>query len=174
MTIGQFFLILVLLIIMAVFYRKDRQDTQTMNAQNSQRILTELEASPLYKDYAVAICECVRNNYQACTLVRPGDFVNHLAPLGTGVFEDKFGRIIFCYKFTRSVATAKIGEITYSTLSIRKMASTLNQSLPNYCLAYGLSPISIIGGKNDNNGTVIFCICPFASLQEAKQYLGWR
>lgn len=168
------FLILVLLIIMAVFYRKGPQDEQPRIAQRHDAILQALANSALYRDYAAALCDCVINNYQSCALVRPGNFINHLAPMGMGVFEDRFGHIIFRYKFTRSVENARIGEITYSTLPGEKMVATLNQSFQNYCLAHGVAPLSIAGGINDNNGIVYFYICPFASLQEAKQYLGWR
>lgn len=174
MNFIQFLVFLALVVVMVVIHHYERQAELPRIAQRHDAILQALANSALYRDYAAALCDCVINNYQSCALVRPGNFINLLAPMGTGVFEDRFGHIIFRYKFTRSVENARIGEITYSTLPGEKMVATLNQSFQNYCLAHGLAPLSITGGINDNNGTVYFYVCPFASLQDAEQYLGWR
>lgn len=174
MTLIQIFVFAVFLIVLAMLYRNDHQDTQTMNGLNHQSIIAALETSPLYRDYAVALFECIRSNYQICELTRPNDITNHLAQMGQRAVSNNAGNIFFGYRFIRSVTLARIGQIEYSTMPVEKMVAQLNEAFPNYCRKYGLVPMYIVNWREGSNGTVYLYICPFASLQEAKQYLGWR
>lgn len=108
-----------------------------------------------YMEYGRVLCAVINSNYMNCGLCKPTDIPQHLAPNGQGIVYTP-GRWFYAYQFDRSVRLLGGLKQEYSTLAIQKMADILNPLLPNYCIANGLAPAKIVGGKNLPNGRVTF------------------
>lgn len=170
MTVKQVIVLLVAVIIL-IWHFKSKAKMPDFEAKK-RAYLQALEQSPLYRNViASAIFNCVRANYTACSLECPVNLANHLIPWGKGVGIDKNGRLLFCYKFKRSIICPGGGKIQYSTMPVQDMVIELNQSFPNYCIQNGWNPMYIVGFKNGIRGQVFFYVAPFNSWNDVDNYL---
>jgi len=111
--------------------------------------------SHLYVPYGEAFCDCVAANHAACGLCTPQHLAQHLAVDGSAI---TMGGSAFVYRFDRAVFHAGGGQAAFSSVPVTKMAQILNQTLPNYCCAYGLPPLQIIYQRDASNGRVVFLL----------------
>ena len=110
----------------------------------------------LYGPVGQALCECVDANHFACGLCRPQHLAQHIAVDGSGI---RMGGSTFVYWFDRKVFhLGGIHQTAFSSVPVAKMAQILNQTLPNYCGAYGLPPLQIISQQDESNGRVAFML----------------
>lgn len=105
-----------------------------------------------YYNYAQAVVDCVSNNYQSVGLVRPGSLAQHMPLNNTGIV--RIGNAwYFQYEFDRTSSYCN-GQLTYSTVSLQSILARLNATLPNYCIAMGLLPVTVVYGQNIGNGRI--------------------
>ena len=147
------------LLLVAIAYIADRLNlnpTAKATAQQPQ-IPTPLDWIS-YREYLGACIQCVGNNYSSCGLCRPGDLPQHMAPGGNGIhYQD--GRMCFVAYFDHSRnLNGGVGNFEYTTTPLEKIVAKVNSVLPNYCIANGLAPATIVDARDVGNGRVAFLL----------------